>query len=206
MRLGCTGCLTFLLLVAATIGAGWMGIRLLDEPALTVNAGTAADGARAQKKLLDIARGRIPEGGRVILTEGEINAFLGRHLADPADLPFGGVAVRLGGDGTVEFKGQLPLRRVMPPISAAAGLVPSAWLERPVWFRVAARPRVEARGRRHHLYFAVERFAVGRQALPAPLLRLFLDPVALRALAWPIPDGVGSITIESGQAAIRAAS
>ena len=206
MRLGCAGCLTFLLLAAAAAGAVWTGIRASGEPALTVDAGTAADGMRAQKKILDIARGRVPEGGRVVLTEGEINAFLTRHLADLADLPFGGVAVRLGGDGTVAFKGRVPLRRAVPLLSTAAGLVPSAWLERPVWFYVAARPRVESRGRRHYLYFVVERFAVGRQPLPASLLKLLLDPVALRALAWPIPDGVGSVTIEPGQVAIRPAS
>ena len=38
------------------------------------------------------------------------------------------------------------------------------------------------------------------------LLRLLLDPVALRALAWPLPDGVGSVRIETGRAVIRPAS
>jgi len=126
MRLGCAGCLTFLLLAAAAAGAVWTGIRASGEPALTVDAGTAADGMRAQKKILDIARGRVPEGGRVVLTEGEINAFLTRHLADTADLPFGGVAVGFSGDGTVAFKGRVPMRRAVPLFSTAAGLGASA--------------------------------------------------------------------------------
>src|SRR3972149_3797455 len=99
MRLGCAGCLTFLLLAAAAAGAVWTGIRASGEPALTVDAGTAADGMRAQKKILDIARGRVPEGGRVVLTEGGINAFLTRHLADTAGLLVAGGGAGVGGGG-----------------------------------------------------------------------------------------------------------
>ena len=208
MRLGCPGCLTLLVLVAALVGGVWVAVRTLQEPPLAIPEASAADGVRAQQKIFGLARGKT---GQVILTEREVNAFLTRHLVGAGDLPLTGIAVRLRGDGLVELKGRLPLRRVVgaPPLSSLAGLVPAGWLERPMWLQVGARPRVEppaARGGRRQLYLDVERFAVGRQPLPTVLLRLLLDPVALRALAWPLPDGVGSVTIETGRAVIRPAS
>ncbi|OGK80640.1 MAG: hypothetical protein A2050_12415 [Candidatus Rokubacteria bacterium GWA2_73_35] len=211
MRVGCLGCLTLLALVAALVGGVWVGTRTLQEPALAIPEASAADGVRAQQKIFELARRKSESAGHVILTEREVNAFLTRHLAGAADLPLTGIAVRLRGDGLVEFKGRLPLRQVVgaPLLSTLAGLVPAGWLERPVWLHVGARPRVEppaARGGRRQLYLDVERFAVGRQPLPTVLLRLLLDPVALRALAWPLPDGVGSVTIETGRAVIRPAS
>ncbi|OGK98955.1 MAG: hypothetical protein A3E31_08350 [Candidatus Rokubacteria bacterium RIFCSPHIGHO2_12_FULL_73_22] len=211
MRLGCLGCLTFLALLAAVVGGVWIGARTLQEPALATAETSAADGVRAQQKILEIAHGKTESTGRVVLTEREVNAFLARHLAGAADLPLTGIAVRLRGDGVVEFTGRLPLRRVVgaPLLSTLAGLAPAGWLERPVWLHVGARPRIEppaTRGGRRHLYLDVERFAVGRQRLPVALLKLSLDPVALRILAWPLPDGIGWVTIEAGQAVLRPAS
>ena len=210
MRLGCLGCLTVLLLVAAVGGGVWVGRRLLQEPDLPATAPTAAEGARAQQKIFDLVRGRT-RAEPVVLTERELNAFLSRHLAEMADAPLTSVGVRLAGDGVAEFRARLPLRYLTeePPWSVIATIAPAAWLERPVWLRVTARPRVEAPAapsRRRHLRLAVEGFAVGRQRLPAALLRLVLPPTMLRVLRWPLPDGVGAITIEAGQAVIRPAS
>src|SRR3990170_2270877 len=118
MRLGCLGCLTFLALLAAVVGGVWIGARTLQEPALATAETSAADGVRAQQKILEIAHGKTESTGRVVLTEREVNAFLARHLAGAADLPLTGIAVRLRGDGVVEFTGRLPLRR---GTAAAAG-------------------------------------------------------------------------------------
>src|SRR3990172_206364 len=180
MRVGCLGCLTLLALVAARGGGVWVGTRTLQEPALAIPEASAADGVRAQQKIFELARRKSESAGHVILTEREVNAFLTRHLAGAADLPLTGIAVRLRGDGLVEFKGRLPLRQVVgaPLLSTPPGLVPP---------RGPGGPR--------QLSLGGGRFAVGRQPLPTVLLRLLLDPVALRALAWPLPDGVGSVTI-----------
>jgi hypothetical protein len=197
-----------LLLIAAVGGGVWVG--LFQEPDLPATAPTAAEGARAQQKIFDLARGRT-RAEPVVLTERELNAFLSRHLAEMADAPLTSVGVRLAGDGVAEFRARLPLRYLTeePPWSVIATIAPAAWLERPIWLRVTTRPRVEAPAapsRRRHLRLAVEGFAVGRQRLPAVLLRLVLPPTMLRVLRWPLPDGVGAITIEAGQAVIRPAS
>src|SRR3990172_3383335 len=184
MRLGCLGCLTFLALLAAGVGGVWIGARTLQEPALATAETSAADGVRAQQKILEIAHGKTESTGRVVLTEREVNAFLARHLAGAADLPLTGIAVRLRGDGVVGA----------PLLSTLAGLAPAGWLERPVWLHVGARPRIEppaTRGGRRHLYLDVERFAVGRQRLPVALVKLSLDPGGLRILAWAPPAGLG---------------
>ncbi|HEU5112895.1 MAG TPA: hypothetical protein VFU96_06215, partial [Acidimicrobiia bacterium] len=100
------------------------------EPEVLVAAGTAEDGVRGQQKIYEIAssgsgrvRGRTRE---VTISEPELNAFLSRHLAEAAKTPFASGTVRLVGDGFIEFKGQLPLRRVV----VIADLLPARWLER----------------------------------------------------------------------------
>ncbi len=118
MRLGCA------LLVGALIGAcglaagsAWIGPRLFQEPEIAAAAGTAEDGLRCQQKIFEIVRGGRPDkGGRlrpVALSEPELNAFLSRHLVEAGKIPLGSATVRLVGDGIVELKGQLPLRRAL---------------------------------------------------------------------------------------------
>lgn len=215
MRLGCLGCLTVLIVVALVAGSAWFCFRMLQEPAFPAVQATAADGARAQQKIFEVARrgaGRSGTNGEpVVLSERELNAFLSRHLAKAADVPFSDVGLRLAGGGIAEFKGRLPLRHLLtePPLSALAGAVPAAWLERPVWLRLGARARIEpgtTRAQRRYLRLEVVEFAVGRQWLPAPLVRLLLDPPTLRVLRWPVPDGVEAVTIEKGRVVIRIAS
>lgn len=183
---------------------------MLQAPDLPAAAPTAAEGARAQQKIFDLARGRA-RAEPVVLTERELNALFSRHLAEMADAPLTSVGVRLRGDGVAEVRARLPLRHLTeePPWSVIAQIAPAAWLERPVWLRVTVRPRVEAPAapsRRRHLRLDVQGLAVGRQRLPAVLLRLVLPPTTLRMLRWPLPDGVGAVTIEAGRAVIRPAS
>jgi len=209
MRIGCLGCLTMIFLVALLTGTVWMGLRAFQEPALVVETPSESDGVSAQKKLLDLARGRTPKSGPVLLSQNEINAFLGRHLAESTSLTLAGMALRLRDDGALEFKGSLPLRRVVGArrVSGFSDVVPSGWLDRSVWLRFRARPRVEqTKTGRRYLYLDVERFAVGRQPLPTLFLRLLLDPVTLRMLAWPLPAGIGSLKIEAGQVVLLPAS
>lgn len=215
MRLGCLGCLTVLIVVALVAGSAWFGFRMLQEPGFPVVPTTAADGARAQQKIFELVRrgaGRSGTNGEpVILSERELNAFLSRHLAEAADVPFSDVGLHLAGREIAEFKSRLPLRHLLtePPLSALAGAVPAAWLERPVWLRLSVRARIEpgtTRAQRRYLRLEVVEFAVGRQWLPAPLVRLLIDPATLRVLRWPVPDGVEAVTIEKGRVVIRIAS
>jgi len=181
---------------------------MLQEPEVPVAAGTAEDGVRGQQKIYAIIRGAGRATGRtrqIVLSEPELNAFLSRHLAEAATIPFGPGAVRLVGDGMIEFKGQVPLRHVL----AIANLLPATWLEQPVWLHLWARASLEvgaARGQRRYLRLDIERLALGCQPLPGVLPLLLLNPVILNQLRLRIPETVEAITIETRMVVIRIAS
>ena len=211
MRFGCA------LLVGAVVaacglaaGSAWIGLRMLQEPEVPTAGGTAEDGLRCQQKIYEIVRGgsgRAQKGPvrQVILTEPELNAFLSRHLTEAAKLPIGSGAVRLVGDGIVEFKGQLPLRHAL----AMTDLLPIRWLEQPVWVHLGARASLEvgaARGQRRYLRFDIERFALGNQQFPNVLTHLLVNSAILNQLRWRIPDAVEAITVEPRRVVIRTAS
>ncbi len=215
VRLGCVGCLSVVIVTALLVGSAWFGFQMLQEPDFPATLTTAAEGARAQQKIFEVARrlsGRSGANGEpVVLSERELNAFLSRHLAEAAEARLSDVGLRLTEGGIAEFRGRIPLRHFVtePPLSVLAGAVPAAWLDRPVWLRLGARARIEpgaTRARRRYLRLEVVEFAVGRQWLPASLVRFLLDPAMLRVLRWPVPDGVEAITIEQGRVLIRPAS
>ena len=209
MRVGCT-VLAMAIVGVCGLAAGsvWIGSRMLQEPEVPVAAGTAEDGVRGQQKIYAIIRGAGRATGRtrqIVLSEPELNGFLSRHLAEAATIPFGPGAVRLVGDGMIEFKGQVPLRHVL----AIASLLPTTWLEQPVWLHLWARVSVEvgsARGQRRYLRLDIERFALGRQPLPGVLPVLLVNPVILSQLRLRIPETVEAITIETRMVVIRIAS
>jgi len=212
---GCVGCLTVLIVAALLAGGALFGLRMLQEPEFPAILTTAADGVRAQQKIFEVARRRAGRSGTngepIVLSEHELNAFLSRHLADAADVPLSDVGLRLARDGIAQFRGRLPLRHLVsePPLSALVGVLPAPWLERPVWLSLGTRARIElgaARAQRRYLRLEVVELAVGRQWLPAPLVRLLLDPATLRVLRWPVPDAVEAVTIEQGRVLIRTAS
>jgi hypothetical protein len=210
MRLGCA------LLVAALIGAcglvagsAWIGPRLFQEPEIAAAAGTAEDGIRCQQKMFEIARGgKLTKGGPirpVALSEPELNAFLSRHLVEAARIPLGSASVRLVGDGVVELKGQIPLRRTL----AIPDLLSIRWLEQPVWVHLGARASLEvdaARKQRRYLRLDIDRFALGRQQIPGVLTRLVVSSAILNQLRWRLPDTVEAITVEPRVIVIRTAS
>jgi hypothetical protein len=209
-RLGCFGCLTMLMLLTLVGFAGWGLLQAASAPDIAVPPTTAADGQRAQQKIFDAIR--RTGGGRqhsVTLSEAEVNAFLGRHLAGAAELPLQRLSVRLPTDGHAEVAGQIPLRTLVGEASTIGGLVPESWLDHRVWLSLSARATLEsteARRARRHLRLDVDRFAIGRLRLPAFLLRVLLDPSALRLLRWPMPDAIDGIRIEPGRLIIQSAS
>lgn len=212
LRLGCFGCLTVLVLVALVSAVAW-GTFQMTRPSDIVGGPVApADGLRAQQKIFDVIR--RSGGGRphtVSLSEREMNAFLSRHLGETADMPLRNLVVRLPTDGHAEIAGQLPLRQLLgvAPFSALAGILPKAWLDRPLWLALRARVTLEggdgARDRRH-VRVDVERFWLGRLRLPEVMLRVLLDPAALRLLRWPAPEAIDGLRIEPGRLIIQSAS
>ena len=207
MRLGCAGCVStlvglalVLLILGATVG---VGARLLGQPSVPRIVTTAADGSRAQQKLLELTRRRRGPVETVIITEPEVNALLARHLVEARGIQLGAPSARLLGGNRLELAGYRPLGRILEDISlsAVSSVLPVRWRDRPVWFRVGAHVRVEEQPPRH-LRLDVDALVVGRQRVPALVLRLLLDPGALGLLRWALPPHIESVTIEPGRAII----
>ena len=145
------------------------------------------------------------------MTEAELNRFLSKNLVEVAKVPFAVRALRLAGDGVVEFKGLLPLRDLLSasPFISLENLVPAAWLERQVWLHLNARASLElgaTRSQRRYLRFEVLRFAIGRQPLPATFLRLLPNPAVQALLRWRMPESVEGLTIDPGAVVIKTSS
>jgi hypothetical protein len=191
------------LAVGAVVGAT---ARALAGPEGPPPVTTAADGARAQRKLFDLATGRA-RAGTVTFSEAEVNALLGRHLVEARGVRLGDPAARLLGDDRVLVTAHLPLQQLLDDagVPGLGSVLTTRWRARPVWLRVAAHVRVDD-GARRQLRLEVEHFALGRQRLPAAALRLLLDPAAVGLLRWPLPQDVDSVVIEPGRVVIRAAS
>jgi hypothetical protein len=192
----------------------WVGSRLSQEPDLVAAQGTPDDGIHAQQKIFDLIRGESRSRSRphqVVLTEAELNRFLSKHLVEVARMPIVVRAVRLTGDGVIEFKGRLAVRDLLSgsTFMAVASLVPSAWLERQVWLHLGARASLEVgatRTQRRYLRFDVHRFAIGRQSLPGILLRLLPSPGLQGLLRWRMPESVEGLTIDTGVVVIKTSS
>jgi hypothetical protein len=191
------------LLVGGTVVAG---LRMLSQPEIAIAPTSPSDGTRAQRKLFDLAR-QSRRGETVTLTEAELNALLARHLVEARGVRLTSPSTRLVGDDRLELYAQTPLRQMLDEVSlaAVADVLPRAWQARLVWLRVGAQVRVESDSRRQ-LRMDVDEFAVGRQRLPVPALRLLLDPATLGLLRWSLPDHVEAVSVEPGRVLIRTAS
>lgn len=210
MRAGCSGCL-------ATIGSVVLGalllggvltltVRMLALPEGGDPVTSAADGSRAQQKLVSLARqGRRP--ATVTLTEAEVNALLARHVVEVRGARLAGLSARLVGGDRMELRARTPLGLALEEVGvgALAGVLPARWRTRPVHLRVGARLVIDDAGPRQ-LRLHVDDFAVGRQRLPSPLLRLLVDPATVALLRWRLPEHVERVGIEPGRVVIRTAS
>jgi hypothetical protein len=174
---------------------------MLADPAIGIPATTQADGARAQRKLFDLGR---PRTGETVFTEAEINALLARHLVEARGVRLAAPSVQLIGEDRFVVRAQSPLRQLLEEagLGVAADILPSRWATRPVWLRVGARTRIED-GPRRQLRIDVDEFAVGRQRLPAPALRLLLDPAAVGLLQWTLPEHVQNVGIEPERVVVQ---
>src|SRR5262249_57030210 len=104
----------------------------------------------------------------VVISEAELNGFLSRNLVEVAKMPVSVRAIRLAGDGIVEFKGLLLLRDVLSA-SPVASLIPGAWLDRQVWLHLTARASLQVgatRSPRREPRFDLQRFSICRPPTP----------------------------------------
>jgi hypothetical protein len=177
---------------------------MLADPHVAIPETTQADGSRAQRKLFELGRqGR--RGEPVMLTEAEINALLARHLVEARGIRLAAPSARLiGGDRFVLYV-QSPLRQLLDEaaLGSVANLFPISWQNRPVWLRVGAHVWVDDGGSRRQLRIKVDEFSVGRQRLPAPALRLLLDPATVGLLQWTLPEHVERVGVEPGRVVIQ---
>jgi hypothetical protein len=214
MRLGCGCLLATLLLIGSAVGLAWAAYRSLQRPDLAAVSTSAEDGRRAQEKIYEISKRLHGERstrqhGPVVLTEGEVNAFLARHLVEAADVPLSEFRVRLGSGERADVAVRTRLQSLVAesPLGALATAIPSRWLDRPAWISLGCRVRVEvAEHDRRYLRLDPEEFAIGRQPLPAFLARLVLDPGTVRFLRWRLPAGIEDVRVEQGRAVVRTAS
>jgi hypothetical protein len=217
MKLGC-GC-TLFLLVAIGLAAGslWIGAQMLRSPEFIPVPATPAEGKAAQAKLFGLmqggagrSRGDAPPPKTVVLSEGELNAFLSRHLEEVGGLPLSDIGVRLPGSGHAEIVMRIPLRSLLsePPLASLGASIPGRWLDHRVWLHFDGMARIDDGGGagRRYLKLELKRFLVGRQAFPAVLARVMLDPATTAMLRWRLPESVSDITIERGRVIVRTAS
>lgn len=216
VRLGCGGCLTTLVvcgvITGVVAGIGWTVTGILAEPDLPAVA--AGDETRALQKFAQIVggpRGRPRQATQVIrFTEGELNALLSRRLAELAELPVGRAQLRLSGSGKAEVATRVPIAAILGerPLSRLASLLPSGWLETPIWMRFRVDASIESRdeGRRRYLRLDIDRFWLGRRRLPSVLPRLMLSPATLKLLHVRLPESVREVTIETGRLDITTAA
>ena len=209
MKLGCSGCVALIVVVAlvSTLvgGAVGAGFRMLSRPDRVETSTTAADGSRAQRKLFELGRAS-KRGEAVTLTEAEVNALLSRHLVEARGVRLSTLHVKLVGGDRLVVHAESPLRQLLDEASAGAvaDLLPASWQARLVWLHVGARLRIETDSRRQ-LRMDVDEFAVGRQRLPVPFLRVVLDPAAVGLMQWPLPEYVERVEIEPGRVVLRTA-
>ena len=207
--MGCGGCsstvLGLMAVTAVVAVGGWAMTRTLQAPAVEAVRFTRDDGVRAQQKIVDLALHRA-RSGPVLFSEAELNAFVTRHL-DPADLPIREPVIRLRDEDSLEIIGTVALGRLVgeSPLATLAEILPARWLARPVWLTVAAGATVSTEGR-HVLRLEPRRFLIGRQPVPAFVLRLVLDASSLRLMRIALPAEVQTVRIRRGQVIIQQAT
>jgi len=184
---------------------GWAMTRTLQAPVVETVRFTRDDGVRAQQKIVDLALHRA-RSSPVLFSEAELNAFVTRHL-DPAELPIRDPVIRLRGEDTLEIIGTVAVGRLVreSPLATLAEVLPAWWLARPVWLTVAAGATVSTE-RRHILRLEPRRLLIGRQRVPAFVLRLVLDPSSLRLMRIALPPEVETVRIERGRVIIQQAT
>ena len=206
MKLGCSGCLGFLVLLGLASlllwGAVAAGTRVLGTPDLAVVAFSSGDGARAQQKLFVLARASR-RAETVTLSEAEVNALLTKHLVEARGIRLVAPSARLIGRNRFLLDTQRPLHSLLDELSMGviADALPERWRTRLLWIHLGG--RVHTDRDRHQLRIEIEKFSVGRQPLPVTMIRLVLDPASLGLLRWSLPAHIDDVGIEPGRLIFR---
>jgi hypothetical protein len=206
------------MLGGGTLAVIWGTWQATSPPDTAPMPGSEEEGARAQQKIFAIVRGVTaskPRSERVVreytLSEGEINAFLSRHLGTVAGMPFDRLAVRLVGGGVIEVFGRVPLRRVLGEEAAGWNdYLPESWrtADLTVWLRGPVRLETETSpGQPKALRLEVSEAHVGRQRVPVTAFEWMLGPDGQRLFTrLRLPSSVEAVTIERQRAIVRTAS
>lgn len=218
MRLGCVGCLLFVLLAVivgiAAAGALFFSANIFEDVEIQAPPFSASDGFRAQQKLYEIILREGRKSSRrdpIILTERELNAFLSRHLVEAASLSFSRLSVLLVSDNSIEFRGRTELRNLLKgfPFAQIAPYLPAGKLDEPVWVRVRGRLRLErgaVRRDREYASLDIVEFALGAQPMGVWLLQVLVGAQGRDLFRWQVPDVIQSIAVENGRLVIRTAA
>jgi hypothetical protein len=219
VRIGCLGCLSWLVLAAVALGlaAGgyWLVSGTLLEPPQV--SGSAPGSPRQAELALErafraqvAARGLGGSGRRhpvtVALGEADVAAVLAKHLPSASEMPLAVRSLALTAE-RFELVVQLPARALVAPWfpRVLMALLPGPWRDRPVWVRLQGAVRVEsgAMSRRPYLRTEPTGFWLGRRRLPTGVLRLVLSPASLGLLQWPLPPQVEDVRLEPGRLLVR---
>jgi hypothetical protein len=191
-----------LVTLAMALAVAGLGVMMLAWPDQAgpgppdLEAGRRFQGALAQLLLRET--GLSSRRDPLVLTEAEVNAFLGGHV-EVRDPPVWPIRVRIGAE-EVELGGATTVGRLL---ETGLGSRPGPGLPgpiggRPVW--VAARGRIVVHGGRAE--FLARAATIGRQRVPVVLLWRLLGGRPL-ALTWPMPHVVERVDLEPGRLLIH---
>jgi hypothetical protein len=213
MKFGCFGCLMLAVVALGLLvlggGALFVSGNLFRRPDARAVEFSRSDGYVAQQKLYEVVlrqAGRSSRRDPISLTDREASAFLSRHLAEAARIPFSDLSVRFS-SGEFIAQGQTPLRSLVqgPLLSYLSPYIPDKQLDQPVWVSVRGSISIEtaAVGAKRYGKVTVTRLVVGRQPIGTFLLHVMMGPSGASLLEWPVPEIIESVQIRGGQAIIR---
>ena len=189
-----------LTLALASVVVLWMALAWPDETGVVASdprAGLHVQSVLAQLFLREA--GLTSRADPLVLTAGEVNAFLAGHVA-VKDPPVWPVRVEIGPEG-VELGGATRLGRLMEAVfgSAPTRMLPGVVAGQPVWVTARGQVAVTSPGRGE---FRAHAAAIGRQRVPVAVLWRVLGgrPVAL---VWRMPRVVERVDAEPGRLLIR---
>jgi hypothetical protein len=184
------------------VGGGLLAGRLLAQPDAGLVSPAPGSGARVQHALGELvmrATGVSSRTEPLVLTSGELNEFLARHV-EGRRLSFRPLLVQAGEDelqlaGRTSL-GQLAGRSWIQPVLS---WLPVAVRDLDLWVSVQGRLAL----RQGELEFAVQRATLGRQAVPPSWLWQALDFDPREQLRWRLPRVVERIEVRPGQLIIH---
>jgi hypothetical protein len=199
---GKRGVLGLAVLTVVSVGTAWGVVGLFDEPTLrTRDRAATGDPDDPSPTVAPPAPAGTGRSTRIVLSESDVRALVSEHVSRALQIPVSGVRAGLPGEGVIEVAIRVQALAVVD--RAAPALVkalPSGWLERRLWLKLALRPNVdtEGRGRRRRVQFNVEEFGIGSRRLPVTALRALFG-ASVDSLGWPLPRGIDDVIVERGR-------